>query len=222
MTHPYIFTFLCVSHTNTLEVLLNLPHHIPDPSLPTIKLVDKRSLFILWGLVDNRSLLIRFLLINTLVLPYLVTVDKTISLSTRIPRVWLHLFLSCHVYIGWYIYFHRWSSSARWWTNVHGQIQNLMIHHYRRIYLDYPDPIVFLSLEVDTKKSDQFWFLRTTCLSNRNSSVGLILSKTSDIRISIPLDLSSRSFIPLPRFIRSRHSTPLLAPCLVLFPPRSA
>ena len=25
LTHPYIFTFLCVSHTNTLEVLLNLP-----------------------------------------------------------------------------------------------------------------------------------------------------------------------------------------------------
>ncbi len=32
---------------------------------------------------DKRSLLIRFLLINILVLPYLV--DKTISLSTRIP-----------------------------------------------------------------------------------------------------------------------------------------
>jgi hypothetical protein len=44
--HPYIFTFLCVSHTNTLEVLLNLLHHIPGPSLPTIKLVDKRSLLI--------------------------------------------------------------------------------------------------------------------------------------------------------------------------------
>jgi hypothetical protein len=35
LTHPYIFTFLCVTHTNTLEVLLNFPHHIPDPSLPT-------------------------------------------------------------------------------------------------------------------------------------------------------------------------------------------
>jgi hypothetical protein len=35
-----------VSHTNTLEVLLNLPHHIPDPTLPTINLVDKRSLLI--------------------------------------------------------------------------------------------------------------------------------------------------------------------------------
>jgi hypothetical protein len=32
--------------TNTLEVLLNLSHHIPDPNLPTIKLVDNRSLLI--------------------------------------------------------------------------------------------------------------------------------------------------------------------------------
>jgi hypothetical protein len=51
--------FLCVTHTNTLEgypeVLLNLPHHIPGPTLPTINLVDKRSL-----LIDKRSPLIRF------------------------------------------------------------------------------------------------------------------------------------------------------------------
>ena len=46
LTHPYIFTFLCVSHTNTLEVLLHFPHHIPGPTLPTINLVDKRSLLI--------------------------------------------------------------------------------------------------------------------------------------------------------------------------------
>ena len=30
----------------TLEVLLNLPHHIPGPTLLTIKPVDKRSLLI--------------------------------------------------------------------------------------------------------------------------------------------------------------------------------
>ena len=63
---------LCLTH-QYIRSTVNLPHHIPDSSLPTIKLVD------------NRSLLIRFLLINILVLPYLV--DKTISLSTRIPRV---------------------------------------------------------------------------------------------------------------------------------------
>ena len=39
------------------------------------------------------------------------------------------------------------------------------------------------------------------------------------MRISIPLDLSSRPFIPLPR---SRRPTPLLAPSLFPFPPRSA
>jgi hypothetical protein len=43
---PYIFTFLCVSHTNTVEVLLNLTHHIPGPTLLTINLVAKRSLLI--------------------------------------------------------------------------------------------------------------------------------------------------------------------------------
>jgi hypothetical protein len=47
----------------------------------------------------------------------------------------------------------------------------------------------------------------------------LILPKASAMRISIPLDLSSRPFIPLPCFIRSRRATPLLAPSLV-FPPR--
>jgi hypothetical protein len=43
------------------------------------------------------------------------------------------------------------------------------------------------------------------------------LAKASAMRISIPgpLDLSSRLFIPLPRFIRSRRPTPLLAPSLV-------
>jgi hypothetical protein len=53
-------------------------------------------------------------------------------------------------------------------------------------------------------------------------AVGLIMAKASAMRISIPLDLSSRPCIPLPRFIRSRRPTPLLAPSLVLFPPRSA
>ena len=67
----------------------------------------------------------------------------------------------------------------------------------------------------ERKKRDQ----KKKCL--KRGSVGLILAKASAMRISIPLDLSSRSFIPLPRFIRSRHSTPLLAPSLVLFPPRS-
>ena len=124
------------------------------------------------------------------------------------------------------------------------------IRHYRQLYLNRPDPIVFLPVAVDTsdrvyddfsrllflhahreasalsnelpEESDQFRFLRATFLANLKGSVGLIWEKTSDMRISIPFDLSSRSFIPLPRFIRSRRPTPLLAPSLVLFPPRSA
>jgi hypothetical protein len=123
------------------------------------------------------------------------------------------------------------------------------IIHYRQLYIDRPDPIVFMSVVVDTsvriyddfirllflhahreasalanelpEESDQLRFLRAACLDNLKGSVGLILAKASDMRISIPLDLSSRSFIPLPCFIRSRCPIPLLAPSLVLFPPRS-
>ena len=74
-----------------------------------------------------------------------------------------------------------------------------------------------------TEESDQFRFLGASCFANLKGAVGLIVAKkASDVRISIPLDLSSRSFIPLPRFIRSRRPTPLLAPSLVLFPPCSA
>jgi hypothetical protein len=69
------------------------------------------------------------------------------------------------------------------------------------------------------EESEKFRFLRGVCLGNIKGSVGLILTKASAMRISIQLDLSSRSFIPLPRFIRSRRATPLLVPSLV-FPPR--
>jgi hypothetical protein len=67
-----------------------------------------------------------------------------------------------------------------------------------------------------------FRFLRSVCLSNIKGSVGLILAKASAMRISIPLDLSSRSFIPLPCFIRSRRPTTLLDPSLVFSPLCSA
>jgi hypothetical protein len=70
------------------------------------------------------------------------------------------------------------------------------------------------------EESEQFRFLRTACFANIKGSVGLILTKTSSMRISIPLDLSSRSFIPLPRCMRSRRVTPLLAPSLVFSPRR--
>ena len=116
--------------------------------------------------------------------------------------------------------------------------------------MNRPDPIVFIPLVVDTtgqmydefirllflhahreasalanelpQESDQFRFLRASCFVNLKGVVGLIMAKASAMWISIPLDLSSRSCVPLPRFIRSRRTTPLLAPSLVLFPPGSA
>ena len=98
-----------------------------------------------------------------------------------------------------------------------------------RIYDDF-SRLLFLHPHRETstldnelpEESDQFRFLRAVCLVNIKGSVGLILAKASTMRISIPLDLSSRSFIPPPRFIRSRRSAPLLAPSLVFSPRRSA
>jgi hypothetical protein len=118
--------------------------------------------------------------------------------------------------------------------------------HYRQLYLNRPDPISFMPVTVDTsgrvyddfsrllflhahreasalaneipEESDQFRFLRATCYDNIKGSVGLILAKASVMRISIPLDLSSRSFIPPSCFMRSRRAAPLLAPSLVFTP----
>jgi hypothetical protein len=47
------------------------------------------------------------------------------------------------------------------------------------------------------EESDLFRFLRAACLPNLQGSVGLILAKALVMRISVPLDLSSRFFIPL-------------------------
>ena len=71
------------------------------------------------------------------------------------------------------------------------------------------------------EESNQFRFLHTSCFANLKGAVGLIMAKASAMRISIPLDLSSRPCIPLPRFIRSRRPTPFLTPSLVLLPPSS-
>jgi hypothetical protein len=124
------------------------------------------------------------------------------------------------------------------------------ILHYRQLYIDRAEPIAFMPVAVDTsgriyddflrlsflhshreasalaneipEETGQFRFLRADCLANIKGSVGLILAKESVMRISMPLDLSSRPFIPLPCFIRSRRPTPLLAPSLVFSPLRSA
>jgi hypothetical protein len=116
--------------------------------------------------------------------------------------------------------------------------------------MDRPDPVVFLPVTVSTsgrvyedftrlfflhvhreasnltgelpEESDQFRFLRVSHLDNLKGSVGLILAKTSAIRVTIPIDLSTRSFIPLPRFLNSRRVPPLLNQSLVLIPQQSA
>ncbi len=118
------------------------------------------------------------------------------------------------------------------------------ILHYRQSYLNRPDPISFMTVVVDTsghtyddfsrlvflythleasvlnnelsEESDQFLFIRAAGLANLKGSVRLIFGKPSDMRTSIPIDLSSRTFIPLSPFIRSRRPTPLFAPSLVL------
>ncbi len=120
------------------------------------------------------------------------------------------------------------------------------IQHYRQLYLNRTDPIAFMPVAVDTsdriyddfsrllflhahrepsalvneipEESDQFRFLREVCYVNIKGSVGLILAKESVMRISIPLDLSSRSFIPPPCFMRSRRAAPLLGPSFVFTP----
>ncbi len=124
----------------------------------------------------------------------------------------------------------------------------MKIRHYRQIYADRPDPIVFLPIAVSTsgrvyevferliflhadreasilagelpEESEQFRFLRVLRLANLKGSVGLILAKTSTMRVTIPIDLSTRSFIP--RFLNSRRVPPLLNQSLVLMPQQPA
>jgi hypothetical protein len=130
------------------------------------------------------------------------------------------------------------------------EVARIKIRYYRNLYLNHPDPIAFIPLSVDTtgrmydefirllflpahregstlanelpEESDQFCLLHASCFTNLKGAVGLIMTIESSMRISIPLDLSSRSCVPLPSFIRSRRPTPLLVPSLVFFPPRSA
>ena len=130
------------------------------------------------------------------------------------------------------------------------EVARIKTRHYRNLYLNHPDPIVFLPSAVDTtgrmydefirllflhadretsalanelpQESDKFRFLRALCFVNLKVVVGVIMSKASAMWISIPLDLSSRPVVPLPCFIRSCRPTPILAVSLVLFPPRSA
>ena len=71
------------------------------------------------------------------------------------------------------------------------------------------------------EESDQFRFLRALRLETLKDTVGLILAKASAMRVTIPIDLSTRPFIPLPRFLNSRRPAPLLNPSLVIFSQQS-
>jgi hypothetical protein len=125
-------------------------------------------------------------------------------------------------------------------------VVRVKIRHYRQLYINLPEPIAFIPVVVDTsdriyedfsrllflhthreasalaneipEESEQFRFLHGACFANIKGSVGLILAKASAMWISIPFDLSSRTFIPLPCFMWSRRVTPLLAPSLVFSP----
>ena len=70
------------------------------------------------------------------------------------------------------------------------------------------------------KESEQFRFLRASPLDHLKGSVVLILAKTSAMRVTIPIDLSTRTCIPLPRFLNSRR-VPSLNQSLVLIPQHS-
>ena len=73
-----------------------------------------------------------------------------------------------------------------------------------------------------SEESAQFRFIRASCLTNLKGSIGLMLTKGSVMRVTIPLDLSTRSFIPLPRFIHTRTTTSFLTPSIVLLNQSSA
>ncbi len=68
----------------------------------------------------------------------------------------------------------------------------IKIRHYRQPCLTRPDPIAFLTLVVDTSGRIYDDFIRILFLRFDFESV---------MKISIPLDLSSHSFIAPPRFI---------------------
>jgi hypothetical protein len=53
-------------------------------------------------------------------------------------------------------------------------------------------------------------------LANLKGSVDLILAKASPMRVTIPLDWSTRPLIPLPRFFRSQRIPSTWSfPCLI-------
>jgi hypothetical protein len=69
---------------------------------------------------------------------------------------------------------------------------NLVLHSHRE---DSP-----LTRELP-KESDQFLFLRVVCLTNLKDSVGLILTKVSVMRVTLPFESRhGRSYVSLTSF----------------------
>jgi hypothetical protein len=103
----------------------------------------------------------------------------------------------------------------RWWQlsrvkSLLASLRGNQQHHVNR-------ETSFLAGEFP-EESVQFRFIRAVGLANLKGSIGLMLVRVSDMRVTTPLDLSTRSIIPLPRFIHTRTGTmPLLTPSLVLF-----
>ncbi len=68
------------------------------------------------------------------------------------------------------------------------------IIHYHQLYIDHSHrEVSTLGNDIleESVTFDVFRFLRAACLANIKGSVGLILAKSSVMRIFIPLDLSS-------------------------------
>ncbi len=99
---------------------------------------------------------------------------------------------------------HRVSSTGP--PQSHGPLNKttrMKIRYYRQIYPDRPDPIVFLPIVVSTSGRVYKFFERLLFLhAHREVSIltGELpeesVAKTSAMRVTIPIDLSTRSFIP--------------------------
>jgi hypothetical protein len=97
-----------------------------------------------------------------------------------------------------------------------------------RVYEDFTRLLFLHSHREDSilsgelpEESEQFPISWASRLSNLKGSVGLILVKTSVMWVTIPIDLSTSPFIPLPHFLNSRRVSPLLKQSLVLIPHNS-
>ena len=90
----------------------------------------------------------------------------------------------------------------------------------RNLCLNHPDPNDFIPLAVDTTDRLYEDFIRLLFLYAHREASGFdngeSIGYVDFMWISISLDLSSRSSIPLPRFIRSCRPTTILVPSLVL------